>query len=427
MAILNHRDYRLAKAREFRLEKAIESAMSIQQLTTNLSNDAISARKSALQGEYEKVRAEIDAYEKLQNAKHAFANDAETRELGLLPILGRIRRRLSQRQLAEALGVKEQQIQRYESERYAGISLKRFEEILGLLAIEVSARFEDEQRSDPFQPQEDTSVNLTGKVINEIKRREWFPQVKFSELPSAANNYVESGAQLLGSDPFYRRSLLEDANYDPTALTAWHARIASEAQRIRVALRVKFDFSDMSWLPQLVRLSRHENGAAQAVTFLANKGIILVVEPHFQNTYLDGAVFLLPDRTPVVGLTLRHDRIDNFWFTLLHELGHIFLHYNKGLERGFIDDLDVGGQSEMEREADSFARSALIPDKIWNTAPARFSKSIGLVNDFAEACGIHPAIVAGRIQHERKDYTLFRGVLGQSRVRKIFEHQRRKE
>ncbi|NJL20730.1 MAG: hypothetical protein HC895_07860 [Leptolyngbyaceae cyanobacterium SM1_3_5] len=46
---------------------------------------------------------------------------------------------------------------------------------------------------------------------------------------------------------------------------------------------------------------------------------------HLPQTYLDGAALLLPDGTPVVALTLRYDRIDNFWFVLLHELGHILL------------------------------------------------------------------------------------------------------
>ena len=420
MAILNHRDYRLAKAREFRLEKAIELTMSIEHLTTSLSDETITARKSALQAEYERVRAEIEAYEMLQGAKDTLANEPDSRELGYLPILGRIRRRLSQRQLAVALGLKEQQIQRYESERYAGVSLKRFEEILDVLAVDIRAHFKDERSSDLGRQRAKSATIFSSKVLSEVRRREWFSEISGEGLADAANAYVDKGMQLVGDNPFYRRSLLEDANYDATALTAWQARVASEANRIRSKLRAKFDFSEMSWLPQLVRLSRFDDGPVQAIAFLATKGIVLIVEPHFQNTYLDGVAFLLSDRAPVIGLTLRHDRVDNFWFTLLHEVGHIFLHYNKGLERGFIDDLDVGGQSEAEREADNFGRSALIPDKIWETAPARFSKSIGLVNDFAEGCGIHPAIVVGRIQRERQDYKLFRGALGQGRVRRLF-------
>ena len=424
MAILNHRDYRLAKARKQRLEKAIGSAMSVEQLATNLSNDAILARKSALQTEFQKVQSEIDSYERLQSLGDAPSETVDTAELGLLPILGRIKQRLSQRQLAEALGLKEQQIQRYESERYAGISLKRFEEILAFLAINVSARFEQSQPLEQSPPVKEVLPHLSAKIIKDIDQRQWFSESQDDNPIGTLKEYIERGLRLVARDPSYRRSLVEEQNFDRAALLVWQARIASEAERRRPSLEEKFDFSDMSWLSQLVGLSRLDDGPRRGLNFLAGKGIVLVVEPHFDNTYLDGAAFLLPDRTPVIGMTLRHDRIDNFWFTLLHELGHIFLHYNKGLEFGFVDDLDVGGKTEIEREADGFARSALVPDKIWNTAPARFATSIDLVNEFAEACGIHSAVVVGRMQYERKDYKLFRSSLGQGQVRKLFRSGR---
>ena len=52
-------------------------------------------------------------------------------------------------------------------------------------------------------------------------------------------------------------------------------------------------------------------------------GIPLVIERHLPRTYLDGAALRLGDGRPVVALTLRYDRIDSFWFCLLHELAHV--------------------------------------------------------------------------------------------------------
>ena len=63
--------------------------------------------------------------------------------------------------------------------------------------------------------------------------------------------------------------------------------------------------------------------------YLAHSGIPLVVEPHLPQTYLDGAAFLLPAGRPVIGLTLRYDRLDNFWFVLFHELAHVVKHLRK--------------------------------------------------------------------------------------------------
>lgn len=126
---------------------------------------------------------------------------------------------------------------------------------------------------------------------------------------------------------------------------------------------------------------------------------------------------MLATGTPVVALTLRYDRLDYFWFTLLHELGHVFLHFNHGLDRGFFDELEIDG-GELEKEADAFARSTLIPDEIWETAPVRFSKSPQMIKSFAASIGIHDAIVAGRIRRDRKDYSKLTDLIGQGELRK---------
>jgi HTH-type transcriptional regulator / antitoxin HigA len=63
--------------------------------------------------------------------------------------------------------------------------------------------------------------------------------------------------------------------------------------------------------------------AGRATEFLAKHGVHLVCLEHLPRTYLDGAALQLPDSTPVVGLRLRYDRLDNFWFCLPHELAHI--------------------------------------------------------------------------------------------------------
>src|SRR5215208_5229999 len=75
-------------------------------------------------------------------------------------------------------------------------------------------------------------------------------------------------------------------------------------------------------------------------------------------------------------MTIRFDRIDNFWFVLLHELGHIFLHHSSGLDDGFFDDMDADAETALEQQADDFAYDALIPKELWKTSPARFAKRL---------------------------------------------------
>jgi HTH-type transcriptional regulator/antitoxin HigA len=76
----------------------------------------------------------------------------------------------------------------------------------------------------------------------------------------------------------------------------------------------------------VARLSWSDEGPRLAKEFLAKHGITLVVVHHLPRTYLDGAALKLGDGTPVVGLTLRCDRVDGFWFCLLHELAHLGCH-----------------------------------------------------------------------------------------------------
>ena len=118
----------------------------------------------------------------------------------------------------------------------------------------------------------------------------------------------------------------------------------------------------------------------------------------------------------MIALTLRHDRIDNFWFTLLHELGHVYLHFNHGLKDGFIDDVDEAGSSMVEQEADQFAQHHLISEEAWKASPVRFAKSKDMVVGFARSQNLHPAIGAGGIRRER-DYTLFSDLLGRGQVK----------
>src|SRR3546814_12044617 len=71
------------------------------------------------------------------------------------------------------------------------------------------------------------------------------------------------------------------------------------------------------------------------------------------------------DGAPVIAVTLRHDRVDNFWFTLLHEFAHVCCHLSED-RKVILDDLEVGSVDGIEAQADAFASNALIPEKYWN-------------------------------------------------------------
>jgi HTH-type transcriptional regulator/antitoxin HigA len=181
----------------------------------------------------------------------------------------------------------------------------------------------------------------------------------------------------------------------------------------------------IEFLRQLAHFSWSQDGPRLAAEFLAKHGIAMVVVPHLPRTYLDGAALRLQDGTPVIGLTLRYDRIDNFWFCLLHELAHVGRHMDSDGEEVFVDDLtlrpvDGARDDPKEVQADEWAEEALIPKAIWETSIARLSPSPMAVLTLANALQVHPAIVAGRVRHEQRNYRLLSQFVGVGEVRRHF-------
>ncbi|CAM5533230.1 hypothetical protein FALB51S_04259 [Frigidibacter albus] len=127
------------------------------------------------------------------------------------------------------------------------------------------------------------------------------------------------------------------------------------------------------------------------------------------------------DGRPVIGLTLRFNRLDNFWFVLLHELGHVFLHLMDGLRYDFFDEEETVGDDEVERQADKFALDNLIPEAKWDECLSRFALSEEAVRIDAKNLGIDASIIAGRIRKERGDFTILQGLIGQGQVVPQFE------
>ncbi|MEO6377900.1 MAG: ImmA/IrrE family metallo-endopeptidase, partial [Caulobacteraceae bacterium] len=198
---------------------------------------------------------------------------------------------------------------------------------------------------------------------------------------------------------------------------AWKAQVTRQAEVVMATKPPRYRAIDVSWLIDLVRLSRFEDGPRRALDLLLQHGIVLIIEPQISGMSLDGASFLV-DETPVIGVTLLRDTLDNFWFTLLHEVAHIILHYRTGLSAGFFDDFSDSEFDEFEDEANRFAGNLLIPEEAWVRSPARISKVPDPIERFAARLQIHPAIVFGRVRMERNDYRIFSNHIGRGVVRK---------
>ncbi len=214
-----------------------------------------------------------------------------------------------------------------------------------------------------------------------------------------------------------------NAKMDPYALKAWCWKVLADANESRPAKAYKPGTVSLDFLRQLARLSWSDDAPSLAKEFLAKHGIPLVVVPHLPKTYLDGAALKLADGTPMVGLTLRYDRVDNFWFCLLHELAHVGRHMDRDGDTSFIDDLTLrdmegGRRDPKEAQADEWAEEALVPHEIWETSEARRNPTPMSVVNLSKALQVHPAIVAGKVRFEQRNYRLLSHFVGTGEVRR---------
>jgi HTH-type transcriptional regulator/antitoxin HigA len=202
---------------------------------------------------------------------------------------------------------------------------------------------------------------------------------------------------------------------DEYALLAWRVAVLKKARQVTLKSTYVADHLTYERLSELARLSRFEQGPRLAQEFLADMGIALVFEDHFPKTYLDGAAMLDEDR-PVVALTLRHDRLDNFWFALLHELVHVKEHLKPGHD--FIaDNLEdkIHQQTQEELEADQGAREALIPQVQLSKSGLLDTPTMDAALALADRLRIHPAIVAGRVRYETSNWRLLSSIKAEVR------------
>lgn len=231
--------------------------------------------------------------------------------------------------------------------------------------------------------------------------------------------------QSLASTALLRQTNYRDiSNIDKYHMEAWMSKVLSEALQLIDDNDVPaFDKSNLSeeLLSKLFKLSSKPNGVNEVILALRELGIVVVIEPHLPSTRLDGAT-LFTNNNAVIGLTIRFDRLDNFWFTLAHELAHTYLHSESDYDAFFDKLFNEGTEtSQLENEADALAGELLIPTDIWKTSPLRYGSTPTLVKIFADKIGVHPSVVAGRIRHDSKDWSVHSDIINNEKVRHLFE------
>ncbi len=162
---------------------------------------------------------------------------------------------------------------------------------------------------------------------------------------------------------------------------------------------------------EIQRLTMHEAALRSVSQVLSDFGVRLVVVERLPGLKMCGATFWLSSNEPVIALSLLHNRIDNVWHTIMHELGHVA---NK--DRLAVDEQVLRSESERpdsEIKADEFAVGRLVPQDRLDDFCRRVGPMYSYVRikGFAKLQKVHPGIVAGQLHHRGVEHRFFRKLL----------------
>lgn len=278
---------------------------------------------------------------------------------------------------------------------------------------------------------EPTGLDWGRFPINEMAKRGWVRSVAATKAKAEGligELIASAGGMKAVPMPLCRRndSMRQNAKTDTYALLAWCLKSIAVSQTQKLTGKYESGSITIESLTELSKLSAYEDGPQRAKDALSSWGVHLVCVSHLPKTYLDGAALRsVEGGAPIVALTLRYDRIDNFWFSLLHELAHVGRHFNGDTE-AFVDDFSLREapsrhEDPRENEADEWAEEALIPRDTWMSSGLRSHASYSGIIAFSQRVGIHPAIVAGRVRHQTRNFRAFAPLLGTGEVRKQLE------
>lgn len=330
----------------------------------------------------------------------------------------------TQRVLAVVLGVGETSVNKIASDRQAisadmalmlgdvlGIAPERFlllQQAYNLQVAKIAAQ------PDPGRA---TRAHLIGKLpVTEMIKRGWIRAADVRDVEQVESELVRFfGVTSPGEIeilPHAAKKTQVSCDVTPVQL-AWLFRVKQIAGEMVVP---RYSSSSAKRAVERLRdLLVSPEAARKVPRILTEAGIRFVIVESLPGAKIDGACFWLNESSPVVGMSLRHDRIDNFWFVLRHELEHVLRRHGQGT---------IAFDAELE--GDSAGVGADIPkeERVANQAAASFCVPTEKINMFVERkapyfaerdvlalarmVGVHPGLVVGQIHHSTNRYELLR-------------------
>lgn len=330
----------------------------------------------------------------------------------------------TRRLLATVMGVEESGISKLVSNKRA---------VTAELALELEAAFsvpaerflslqKDYELAEARRTAKPTQVSTAraklfgGLPIAEMIRRGWLHAESSRDVQAVESGLAkffdaESVAEIEILPYAAKRSNVSE-DITPVQL-AWLHRVRKIASEMLVGTYSQFNVRRAAELLRELTLS--PESARKVPRLLSEAGIRFVIVESLPGAKIDGVCTWLDDEKPVIGMSLRHDRIDNFWFVLRHELEHVIQGHGKTVT---VIDAELEGEragvgvdvADDERVANAAASEFCVPNKSMDAFIARKAPYFAErdILGFSATLRVHPGLVAGQLQHRTGRYDRFR-------------------
>lgn len=318
----------------------------------------------------------------------------------------------SQRDLAFILGQTEQQLSPLLSGKRA-ISADMARTLGSAFDVDpqffanLQSQFEISRAKEP-DPGVRTRASLQSQFpVRDMIRRGWIKDAEGTLLEMQVSDFFESANDNVRVTSFAAKR----TNYSHTSPVqlAWVHRVRQLGRTLELPT-----YSEKKLREKLVDLKHfmiHPEAVCEALDILRECGVAVVVVETLPGAKIDGVCTWLDDERPVIGLSTLHDRLDNFWFVLRHEIEHVL--NGDGKDRlGMIDSLSDGDENLEDcevvanREAANFCVPSTLMDSFYSRKYPYFSEKD--VIGFSSRIGVHPAIVVGQLQKRMGRYDYLR-------------------
>lgn len=270
-------------------------------------------------------------------------------------------------------------------------------------------------------PSREMRASLIGGLpITAMIKRGWLHASSVKDLPAVESSLTR----------FFSVNRLEDIEFLPHAAKRTDVSINASPAQLAWLYRVKTLASEMlvakyspasvkSAIAKIKNLIHSAEELRKVPRILAEAGIRFVIVEALPSSKIDGVCFWLDENSPVIGMSLRFDRIDNFVFVLRHELEHVLR--RDGLETAMLDvDVASGAATQVSQElqdqetrANLAASEFCVPKKMMDAFISRKAPTFAIrdIVGFSRMVKVHTGIVAGQLQFRTNKYHLGRQYL----------------